>query len=384
MSAGEQPGWGSRLAVMLFSLPFMLGFGAGGLFGGVLPLLDTARMAWTVRDWQPVSAQVLETRLDTHRGSKGSITYAVFARYAYRVNGRDHEATRVGLSQWGSDNIGDWHERWHRLLEQARASEQPVGAWYDPQQPGRAVLDRRVRWGMVAFQLPFALLFTAVGIGAAVVFFSALVGKPWAHGRSSVPLRSSRKPVTSAAAGADASQAGPIRPLPAGSKLPPLPAGVRGTLDAPLAELRFVRRWPRVLGGLLLVPALVWLASGPTAGRSGLLALLPMALLFTAWLALALHLITLRWVWRLQGRSLVVDRSSWLFSRRRSFDAGELRQLRHKLVYSSTTGGRPTVHHHRLVATPAHRAAVALTPALGGIDAVRAVAWHLQRAMQLR
>ena len=179
MNAPQRPGWAARLATMLFSGLFMLTFGAGGLYLGVLPVLDTARQSWQVRNWVPVSAQVQDVQMETHRGSKGGSTYRVTARYAYRVGGRDFESTRIGLDTWVSaDNVGDWHQHWHALLSEARAREQPVAAWVDPSEPQRAVLERQPRWGLLLFRLPFALIFTAVGVGAAVVFGRALLGRP--------------------------------------------------------------------------------------------------------------------------------------------------------------------------------------------------------------
>ncbi|QJW83574.1 DUF3592 domain-containing protein [Ramlibacter terrae] len=61
---------------------------------------------------------------------------------------------------------------------QRRAREQaPVTVWVDPQRPHRAVLDRDIRWGMVIFHIPFALLFTAIG-GAALYAFLYLLVTP--------------------------------------------------------------------------------------------------------------------------------------------------------------------------------------------------------------
>lgn len=356
------PGWGERLATMAFSGIFMLGFGAGGVMAGVVPITLTLWRAVEVTGWQPVSAQVIETTLDQSRSSKGGSTYAVKARYAYRVNGRDYEGRRVGLLDWGSDNVGTWHQDWHARLDDARQREQPVAAWIDPSQPGRSILDRRVRWGLMALHLPFALLFTAVGVGAAVVFWRALTGRGGLPGKPGaaavVPSRPRRR-----------------APVNAGDVAP----GVRGRLDRDPGVVVFVRWWPRVLALTMALPMLMVLAAGPSAG--GLVGRLLLAALATAWLAFALHLATLRWSWQHQDEGLLLERRSWLHARRWSLGRGQLARAEPVLVYTSSTNGGPQVQHHRLAIKVDGGRPFALTPALAGPDALAAVRQHLQRAL---
>lgn len=383
MSTAERPGWLARIGAMLFSGVFMLGFGGGGVFVGVLPLLDTVRQAWIVRDWVPVSAQVLDTQLEQHRGSKGSITYLLTARYGYRYQGHDFEATRVGLEpRPGADNIGDWHERWHALLTDARSREAPVAAWVNPAQPGQAVLERRVRWGLALFRVPFALLFTAVGVGAGVIFVRALLGLPGRQRRvSSASGGPGRR-----AAGATATRVGVLNAAELGRGAEALPRGVRGALQPPGSALRFVRHWPRVLAllMLLLLPLwLLWLLQGGPGSWTGWAARLPAALIGTAWLALALHLATLRWEWRIDAGALVIERGSWLLARRHRLMRSDLQRLSHELVYTSRTNNGPVVEHRRLQALTATGVTVKLSPALAGADNAQAVASLLQRALQL-
>lgn len=386
MSQGDRPGWGARLAMALFSGLFMVAFGAGGVFVGVVPLIDTAIQAVQVQGWQPVSAQVLSVKLDSRRGSKGSVSYTVSARYAYRYEGRDHEATRIGLDRWaGSDNIGSWHHDWYDRLEDARTREQPVAAWVNPQQPDQAVLERSVRMGLLAFRLPFAILFTGVGLGAAVVFVMALAGR-LAPPRK---LSSARQRHEASAADFNSRQAeGSLRPWQPGKATPALPAGVRGSLLQGDAQLRFVRWWPRVLGLVMLLALPLWLLAGPSAGpgsdagMSRVLRLLPVALAATAWLAVALHLLSLRWHWQLDQGQLLIERGSWLRLRRQRLAAQDLRTLSHKLVYTSKTGNGPTVEHRCLLGRSGGGTPVVLSPALASPDDLQAVSLHLQQALQ--
>jgi hypothetical protein len=161
---------------MLFGAVFALAFGGGGLYLGLLPLVRTAHSAWEVTSWQAVPAEVLSSKLVSNRSSDGT-THMVQARYRYTAGGRTHESTRVGLDPTpGSDNIGNWHQQWHARLSKAREGGQMVTAWVDPTDPSRSVLERDIRWTMAIFRLPFALVFTGVGLGALWVFWRALLG----------------------------------------------------------------------------------------------------------------------------------------------------------------------------------------------------------------
>lgn len=44
-----------------------------------------------------------------------------------------------------------------------------ITAWVNPQAPAQALLDRSIRWRLQIFRLPFALVFTGVGVTAALV-----------------------------------------------------------------------------------------------------------------------------------------------------------------------------------------------------------------------
>lgn len=378
--------WGARLALALFCSVFMLAFGGVGLGVGVWPLLQTARMAWAMQGWQPVSAQVLGADLATSRGSKGSITYAARVRYAYRHAGQDHESTRIGLDPGeGYDNIGDWHHDWVARLTDARAREQPVAAWVNPRQPAQAVLERRPRWALLAFRLPFALVFTTVGVVAGVMMVRALSGR--LPVRSGAGGRAEAKP-----SGPSSGRAAPRSAAvfsqhglgqlstqrPGGLPLPPWPAGVRGDLES--GTVHFVRRWPQGLAVVLAVVLLVWLAAAlqQVSGLGGrLLHAVPLALLA----ALVLHLASLRWRWRWHGGQLLVDRSSWLRPHVQRWLPQDLAVLGHKSVYTSRTGNGPVVHHRCLVAQPPGRPQVRLTPALAD-DGVQVVAWRLHEALR--
>ena len=156
--------FGQRLGVSLACLLFAAGFGAGGLVG-IGALAHHVHGWYTTRSWQPIMVEVTKAELHSSRGRK-STTYRVAAQYRYEVGGKTYTGKRVGYGDEAADNIGEWHEDRFAELDDARKSGQPLLAWHDPKNPAEAVLDRNLRWGMVLFLLPFAVLFSAVGLGA--------------------------------------------------------------------------------------------------------------------------------------------------------------------------------------------------------------------------
>ncbi|HMN93173.1 MAG TPA: DUF3592 domain-containing protein [Hydrogenophaga sp.] len=165
----------SPLWLALFGLPFLL-IGLGVWLVGMLP---TAYDAVRMRDWQPVTAELQSASLERRRGSKQSITYIAHARYAYEFGGVRYEGERVAINGM-ADNIGPFWIDLGRQLERAHRQGQPVSAWVNPQAPHEAVLDRSLRWPLMAFMGVFGLLFTGVGAGlvAAAVYAQRKASAP--------------------------------------------------------------------------------------------------------------------------------------------------------------------------------------------------------------
>lgn len=152
-----------KLASSVFCLLFAIPFGLGG--GFAIYSMTVHLGGWIeTRSWQPVMAEVLEVRLNESRSRK-STTYRVEARYRYDANGVSYTGSRVGYTTMG-DNVGSWQEDIYRELDDARGSGRKVLAWADPDQPAAAMIDRRLRWGILLLLLPFATLFPLVSAGA--------------------------------------------------------------------------------------------------------------------------------------------------------------------------------------------------------------------------
>lgn len=148
-----------------------------GTFGGifffvglgflVLGMVPTVFDALRMRQWEPVQVELLEARLAPSRTSDGNTTYRVHARYRYEVAGRAYTGERVAVSNM-ADNLGDY---WYQLgwrLQNARQNGKPVMAWVNPSDPTQAVLDRELRWSLLAFWSLFLVIFGGVGSGLLV------------------------------------------------------------------------------------------------------------------------------------------------------------------------------------------------------------------------
>lgn len=167
-----------RAGALLFSAIFALAFGLGGYFAGLRPLAHTLHAAWQVRSWHTVPAEVLSAEIREHHDSDGGTTYELQARYRYEVAGARYEGGQVGLdARGGADNVSDWPQVWHRRLQEARSRNQPITIRVNPARPAQSLIDPDIRWSLLVFRLPFAFVFTGVGLAAAWVFVMVLLGR---------------------------------------------------------------------------------------------------------------------------------------------------------------------------------------------------------------
>lgn len=119
------------------------------------------------RDWPSTDAELLEARIYAS-GGQSDASFEAQARYRYRVGGQLYENDRVGLHS-GSDNIGDFQQRLGQELVDAFTQGRQIRVWYDPLNPANSLLNRELRWGLLAFVGIFLLLFGGFGLGAIVI-----------------------------------------------------------------------------------------------------------------------------------------------------------------------------------------------------------------------
>lgn len=185
MAAARKPGPAGRIGLVLFLSVFVLGFGAFGLLIGAGPLWQMLKEAPRLQHYVPVPAQVLEARMSHGSDRKAHL----IVRYQYPFAGRTLTGDRIAWSLSRPEQ-----RQWHERLGAAQAAGQTVTAWIDPEHPGMALLDRKLRWQAIAFLLPFALIFPAVSIGALIGLVAVLRGdRSKAHAVPSQPASASSR-----------------------------------------------------------------------------------------------------------------------------------------------------------------------------------------------
>lgn len=150
---------------ILFGLLFF-GVGLGFLFLSVAPTLyDWLRM----QQWEPVSAELIDTKLERARGDK-STTYNARARYRYHFAGQTYEQDRVAVNT-GKDNVGEFQEKLARDLNVTQQSGAELVVWVNPKRPQEAVIDRSLRITLLLFKMVFVLVFGGIGLMVLIVGF---------------------------------------------------------------------------------------------------------------------------------------------------------------------------------------------------------------------
>lgn len=169
----------TRGGALAASAAFALPFTAAAVFVWYMVGLAAVE-AWEARDWVKIKADVVSADLSSRTG-RSSTTWRAVGTYRYEFGGRTYESSRLGVGEFGSggDNIGDWQEEMASYLRQARDEKRPIMAWVNPDDPAQAVVDRDVRWGMMALLLPFAVLFAAIGLGGLYAMYRVATVREW-------------------------------------------------------------------------------------------------------------------------------------------------------------------------------------------------------------
>ena len=111
----------------------------------------------------PVSAQLLDKHIASHRGSKGGTTYSPEASYRYAAGGRTWESSRV-LAIRVSTSSRSWAEGVLGRILPAPEGTGMVTAFIDPQNPAEAILVRDYSFFPYGFGMG-TLFAAAVGLG---------------------------------------------------------------------------------------------------------------------------------------------------------------------------------------------------------------------------
>lgn len=130
-------------------------------------LSDAAR----TQTWDTVPAYVIRGGYETNRSSD-STTYKAYAKYRYTYNGQDYTGSNIALVDM-SDNIGSFHQDLGDKLSHAARTQQPIDIFVNPDDPSEAIVSRDIRWGLIAFNGLFLVLFGGAGTGLLIYSFMA-------------------------------------------------------------------------------------------------------------------------------------------------------------------------------------------------------------------
>ena len=155
-----------KIFVSLFALPFF-GVGVWMLWSISNSLVDS----WQMNDWVQVEASLTRGGYETHSGDDSN-TYEAFADYVYNYQGRSYSGSRVSLSS-GADNIGDYQTDIGGNLRRANANGEHLLVFVNPENPAESIIDRGIRWGLMAFKSIFLFVFGGVGLGLLIFSWRA-------------------------------------------------------------------------------------------------------------------------------------------------------------------------------------------------------------------
>ena len=142
---------------------------------GVLPMVQEWQQ---MRNWQQVEAHLTHVQQKTTEAGK-----QIEARYHYTIDGRNYTGSRLGLRS-GFGDLDNFHTRLAGPLLTALQEESTVSAWVNPANHHHAVLDRGMRWWILALKLGFSLVVGVVGTSLIIflILEQSLIestSKPW-------------------------------------------------------------------------------------------------------------------------------------------------------------------------------------------------------------
>ena len=158
-----------RLVTALFCLVFAIPFGGIGV-GASWVVARMIQDGYRAQDW-------VRTKASVDSWSRGSI------EYHYKFGDTTYRGDRLGVNPiGGKDNIDSWQDDMDAMVSEAKSGSRPLMVWVNPANPAESMVDRTIRWKLVAFALPFALGFGGVGVGALWVLVRTLFARGGSKG----------------------------------------------------------------------------------------------------------------------------------------------------------------------------------------------------------
>lgn len=156
----------------------MMVIGAGALFAvaALLAFISHRRKSRIAASahWPAVKGTVLSNEVTVVgagvRPGEVAPTYSISLRYRYAVNGTTYESNRVGWGTKSADRKPDIPEAFVRDHPAGRS----IHVFYDPADPGMAMIDPTGRLGLVHVNMAGVMTWTLGFCGALLLIFAAL------------------------------------------------------------------------------------------------------------------------------------------------------------------------------------------------------------------
>lgn len=159
MKGRRRPRLDSRPRSIVGGLLVFVIFGAVGVAASMM-VREIAEDSLRAREWVTVPATVVDASLAQRKTRKGGTVFQARATYLYSWQGREYTSSRLdGTRLGGFDNLGGWQEEIAAKLEAARASETTIPVFVNPADPSEAMVDRSIRFVLVAVFGLFAVMF---------------------------------------------------------------------------------------------------------------------------------------------------------------------------------------------------------------------------------
>jgi hypothetical protein len=165
-------------ALLLFGIFMLVGVGVS-----FPTLILPARRISNARSWPAVPCTIVSSRVQEHRGSKGSRTYSADILYRYTFNGHEYRSNQFGAANYSTSDRDGVAAEVRRFRPHGKAT-----CYVNPADPADAMLDR-ARHGSMTLIAIIPVAFFLVGAGGLFFTWRAARRRRWrALADGSAPL----------------------------------------------------------------------------------------------------------------------------------------------------------------------------------------------------
>lgn len=142
----------TRRIMTILCLIFIL---VGSIFGYILVYRPISQYL-AAKEWSTTACQVISSTVRKHDSSSSDSgpTYSIDILYSFFVNGREYRSNRYSFMDYSSSAYNSKSE----VVKQYPRGKS-FSCYYNPLNPGEAVIKRKLGWGMLLALVPVVLIF---------------------------------------------------------------------------------------------------------------------------------------------------------------------------------------------------------------------------------